>query len=192
MYLIQEVLVSAEVFSQKFVCHLDKCKGACCWEGDFGAPVSESEKEIIADILPRITPYLSSECQDRIADLGPTGYDSGYGGEVTTLMPDGSCAFLIREGGIAQCAFERAHSEGKTSWQKPISCHLYPIRVTSNEETGFEAMNYSEWDICSDACSLGEELNVPVYQFAKSAIIRKYGEAFYEEMDALYRDYINA
>ena len=191
MYLIQEILISAEVFHRKFICNLDKCKGACCWEGDFGAPVAHDEQEIIDGVLTDVLPYLSEQSQNRIKEQGPYQHDAGYGGIVTTLMDDGACAFLFKDDkGIAVCGFERAHRDGKTDFKKPISCHLYPLRVKTNKKTGFEAINYDEWDLCSDACQLGEEMSMPVFRFVKDALIRKYGQGFYDELEGVYEQVI--
>ncbi len=189
MYLIQEVLVSEEVFSRQFVCHIDKCKGACCWEGDYGAPVAKHEIEQINTAYPSVKQYLSDEAIAQIEDQGIAPYDKEYGGEVTPLMKDSSCAFLLKdETGTAVCSFQKAYNAGLTDFIKPVSCQLYPLRVTSNEDSGFEAINYDEWDICSAACKLGEELSMPVFRFVKDAIIRKYGEHFYAEMEQIYED----
>ena len=189
MYLIQEVLVSEEVFSRQFVCHIDKCKGACCWEGDFGAPVAKSEIEQIKQSYPAVKKHLSKDAIEQIEKQGLAPYDQEYGGEVTPLMEDKSCAFLLKDdSGAAVCSFQKAYQEGETEFIKPVSCQLYPLRVTSNEESGFEAINYDEWDICSAACSLGEKLSMPVFRFVKDAIIRKYGDRFYTEMEHIYED----
>lgn len=192
MFLIQEILVSSEVFNRKFVCNLSKCKGACCWEGDYGAPVASSEIEEIKESLDAVKTYLPIDNIDVINRIGPIVYDEKYKGNVTPLMKDGSCAYLFKnELGIATCSFEAAHKDGKSSFKKPISCHLYPIRIAKNEETDFEALNYDEWDICSDACQLGEELSVPVFRFLKDALIRQYGEEFYAELEGVYEQLID-
>lgn len=191
MYLIQEILVSAEVFNRKFICNLDKCKGACCWEGDFGAPVEDQEKAKIDQSLEAVLPYLSLESQQRISEQGPYQYNKEFDGVVTSLMDDGACAFLFKDdNGIAVCGFERAHHDSKTDFYKPVSCHLYPIRVKSNKKSGFEALNYDEWDICSPACDLGEEMSMPVFRFVKHALIRKYGQEFYDELEGVYEQLV--
>lgn len=185
MIAIDNVLISDDVIERKFVCNLKACQGACCWEGDYGAPVSEDEMVEIDEILDQVMPILSKESQDLIQ---LEGWDQQYGKDQwhgTHLHEDGSCVFLINnELGHAQCAFEKLWSEGKISYRKPLSCQMYPIRVISNPEQGFEAWNYDEWDICSAACSLGEELKVPVYEFLKEAIIRAKGEEFYSRLEA--------
>jgi hypothetical protein len=191
MYLIKEILVSAEVFNRKFICNLDKCKGACCWEGDFGAPVEDDEQDQILQSLDAVKPYLSEANIQKINENGAFHYDGEYGGHVTSLMDDGSCAFLFKDKlGHAVCSFERAFQEGKSTFRKPISCHLYPLRVKKNALSGFEAINYDEWDICSPACTLGEEMSMPVFRFTKDALIRAYGEEFYNELEDIYEQMI--
>ena len=186
MIYIDNVLVSEEVMTKKFVCNLNACKGACCWEGDFGAPVSDDEAAAISHYNTIISQRLPEEGQKILAKTeGFTYYD-----EVdklgTALYPDGKCVYLnFTASGIAQCAIEQAYKNNEIPVNKPISCHLYPIRVTVNEGLGFEAWNYDEWDICSAACSLGEELKVPIYQFVKDAIIRYKGEDFYNSLDEI-------
>ncbi len=185
MIIIQEVLISDDIVEKEFVCNIKRCKGACCWEGDYGAPVTSEEEEAIMEMLPNIIPRLTEEAKILISKDGPiTSYNKGkFRG--TTLLRDGSCAFLVKnELGQAQCSFEQYHREQPNDFKKPISCHLYPIRVSENEHTGFKAMNYDKWDICSDACALGEELKIPIYQFVKEAIIRAFDESFFEELDA--------
>ena len=185
MIIIQEKIVSTQLFQKSFVCNLTKCKGACCWEGDYGAPLETEEIEAIRDSYDVIQDYLPTENREYIEVNGLTRFYKGMNAEGTQLMPDKSCVFMNKDhNGIAVCGIEQAHRDGKTDFKKPISCHLYPIRISKNENTNFEALNYDEWEICSPACQLGEEMKVPVYQFLKEAIIRKYGEAFYEEMDA--------
>jgi Protein of unknown function (DUF3109) len=185
MLLIQDIIVSEEVVTEQFICNLNACKGACCWEGDFGAPLEKEELAILNDIYPVVKPYLTEQGKAAIEENGTATYFAGMEQHGTTLLDNGACAFMTKNQlGIACCGIEQAYKEGKTDFKKPISCHLYPIRVTKNEHTDFEAVNYDRWDICSAACSLGSEHKVPVYQFLKEPLIRKYGEAFYEELDA--------
>jgi len=189
--IIQDILVSDDVFLKSFICHLDKCKGACCQAGDFGAPLSAEEIDTISAYLKEILPYLPEDSRAKIEADGFHQYYKDMDSEGTTLMPDSACVFMNRnELGIATCGIEEAHRDGHTDFKKPISCHLYPIRVAKNEISGFEAINYNQWDICSDACQLGEQKQVRVFEFLKEAIIRCYGEAFFEEMSeaAKYMD----
>lgn len=184
MILVQEKLVSNDVVEQQFLCNLKACKGACCWEGDFGAPLENEELQTLENIYEEIKPFLLEEGKKAIEEQGVFAYykeDKEYG---TPLLKSGACAYLTYDDlGIAKCGIEQAYFAGKTEFRKPISCHLYPIRVTENEQTGFVALNYESWEICSPACDLGTKEKMPLYKFAKDAIIRKFGEEFYEELD---------
>ena len=180
MILIDDTLISEDLFSEEFVCNLAKCKGICCVEGDAGAPLDEDETKILDEIYPKIKPYLRPEGIQAIEEQGT--YTLDFEGDlVTPLVNNAECAYVIfDEKGYTKCAIEKAYEDGVIDWQKPISCHLYPIRIT--EYSNFSAINYHEWDICSDACTLGKELGVKVYQFLKKPLIRKYGEEFYQTL----------
>ncbi len=182
--MIQDKLVSDDLLEIEFLCNLDACKGACCWEGDYGAPVSKTEIKIIYRNYKEIEPYLTDEGKTVIEEKGLAIHYPEPKFMGTPLLKNGACAFMTFKDGIAQCGIELAHRDGKTDYKKPISCHLYPIRVTEEPELGFSALNYDKWDICNAACKKGKEAALPVYQFAKDALIRKYGEDFYEELDA--------
>ena len=176
---IDNKLLSSELFKKEFVCNLGACKGACCVEGNAGAPVEEHEVEILEKIYPKVAPYLTEKGRLAIDQQG-TSVD-GFGEKETPLIDGKECAYTIFEAnGTAKCGIEQAHTDGVIDWKKPISCHLYPIRIT--KYTDFEALNYDRWSICSDACTLGEELKVPVYVFLKEPLIRKYGPEFYDEV----------
>lgn len=180
MMKVGEILVSDDVREKEFVCNLDKCKGACCVEGDFGAPLDEDELAILEEIYPKVKPYLSKEGIKVIEKVGKHTVDDD--GDLVTPVIDGrECVYAIYDKkGVLKCGIEQAYYDGKVSWKKPISCHLYPIRITKKKE--FEALNYHKWHICSPACALGKELQVPVYKFLKDPLIRKYGEAWYEDL----------
>jgi hypothetical protein len=183
MLKVGEVLISDDVRDKEFVCNLEKCKGACCVEGDFGAPLDENELEILAEIYPTVKPYLSKEGIKVIEKVGTHTIDDD--GDLVTPVIDGrECVYAIYDKkGILKCGIEQAYLDGKTTWKKPISCHLYPIRITAKKN--FEALNYHKWHICSPACALGKELQVPVYKFLKDPLIRKYGEDWYKELETL-------
>ncbi len=174
-----KTVISDDIKEQSFVCDLSKCKGACCVEGDLGAPLDNNELEILDSIYESVRPYLSESGRDAIEAQGKYIYDSD--GEYSTPTIDGKeCAYAIHgENNILKCGIEAAWMDGMTSFQKPISCHLYPVRVTKYDD--YDALNYDRWPICSDACTLGEKLQVPVYKFVKDALIRKYGSAWYED-----------
>ena len=180
MIQIDDKLISEDLFSEEFVCNLAKCKGICCVEGDAGAPLDEDETKILDEIYPKIKSYLRPEGIQAIEEQGT--YTLDFEGDlVTPLVNNAECAYVIfDEKGYTKCAIEKAYEDGVIDWQKPISCHLYPIRIT--EYSNFSAINYHEWDICSDACTLWKELGVKVYQFLKKPLIRKYGEEFYQTL----------
>ncbi len=184
MILIDDVLISDDVVEKQFVCNIKKCKGICCIEGDSGAPVEKSETKILKKIYPKIKKYLTPEGIKAIEEQGTfvDEPDDEYTAYATPLIDFGACAYVNYEkDGAISCGIEKAWKDGVTDFQKPISCHLYPIRLKPMETV--TAVNYDVWDICSDACKLGEKLKVPVYVFLKDALIRKFGEEFYETLD---------
>jgi Fe-S-cluster containining protein len=185
MLIIQDVIVSEELVTEKFVCDLTACKGACCTEGDYGAPLGKNEMKLITQYADIIKDDLSEESKTVIEKNNGFEYYPEPKVWGTSCHDDGACVFLkTNEWGISMCNIEKLYSEGKIPFNKPASCHLYPIRVSKNEISGFEAWNYDRWDICSAACVKGEKEKVPVYKFLKNAIIRVKGESFYEELDA--------
>lgn len=185
MIIVQDKLISDDVVSEQFVCNLDACKGACCWEGDSGAPLEKAELPVLKDIYEAVKPYLLPEGVAAIEAQGTAVWFEEANEWGTTLVNNGPCAYMTYDAlGIAQCGIEQAWRDGKVAFRKPISCQLYPIRVEKNEVVGFEALNYDRWDICSAACEKGRREQVPVYQFLREALVRKYGQDFYDELDA--------
>ena len=186
MIIIDHVLVSDQVVEEQFVCDLTKCKGGCCEDGDAGAPLENKEKEYVKDFFEKVKPYMTKEGIKEIKQVGPYLYDREFGWVTPTI--DGKiCAYGYKDKeGIIKCAFEQAYNDGKIPWKKPISCHLFPIKLSkSKSDPGIEYMNYApREDLCKAACSLGKKLKVPAYVFLKDSIIRKYGETFYETLDA--------
>lgn len=181
MLIVDKAILSEDLIEQQFVCDLLKCKGACCVEGDLGAPLELDELAELEAELPAILPYLTKEGKEVIEKEGfyLKDWEDDYS---TTTINNRECVFAITdERGILSCGIEKAWKEGKTKFQKPISCHLYPIRISKYGEN--DALNYSRWDICSDACSNGKSLKVPVYKFLKGALVRKYGEGWYEMLE---------
>lgn len=188
MIIIQDKIISEELINEHFLCQLDACKGACCWEGDAGAPLDDPELHILEEIYETVKPYLSPAGRSAIKEQGLFVYDKADKEYRTSLVDNGPCSFMtLSKDGKAQCGIEQAWQDGKVNFRKPISCHLYPIRITHNKKTAFEALNYDRWDICSDACNAGKTAKLPIYQFVKEALIRKYGADFYEELDNLVK-----
>lgn len=181
MILVGNAVLSDDIKENFFVCDLEACKGACCVEGDAGAPLEDDETKILEDIYPLVKDYLTEEGRKVIEEQGTWVVD-GVGDKVTPTIGDNrECAYaLYDDRGILKCGIEQAYLDGKTTWKKPISCHMYPIRVTKYDD--FEALNYDRWHICDSACALGSSLQVPIYKFLKDALIRKYGEAWYQEL----------
>ncbi len=185
MLVIKDTLISLDIVEENFVCDLNACKGACCTEGDYGAPLKADEMATITQYLAIIKENLPERSKNILnTETGFTYYKEPkvWG---TTCHDDGACIFLTtNEIGIAICGIEKTYYEGKIPFKKPISCHLYPVRITKNEISGFEAWNYDRWDICSAACTKGDREKVPIYKFVKEAIIREKGQDFYDELDA--------
>lgn len=181
MIQIEDKLISEDVFTEQFVCNLSKCKGACCVEGDVGAPLDKNETLILERIFDKVKPYLRPEGVKALEEQGTWTLDPNDNDYVTPMIEGKECAYVIfDEKGVTKCGIEKAYEDGAVDWQKPISCHLYPIRA--NQYSTFVALNYHEWEICNDACILGKELQVPVYKFLKTPLIRKYGEEFYSTL----------
>jgi len=180
---IDDKLISTELFDRKFVCDLNACKGACCIHGDQGAPLTQAEASLMETIVDEVKPYMRPEGIEAIEDIG-VWYMDPWNEPAVTLVNGQECAFVyFDETQTAKCAIEKAYYEGKISWKKPISCHLYPIRVS---KVGTDlALNYNEWDICSPACACGEKLDVPVYKFLKEPLVRAFGEEFFNDLEGI-------
>ena len=180
MFQLKKTIVSELILEKDFVCNLSACKGACCVAGDAGAPLDQAEVARLKEIYPKIKSTLRPEGVAAIEANG-TATKNDFDEYETTLVDNAECAYvLFDENEIAKCGIEAAYNKGLIDWQKPISCHLYPIRVKKFSE--FEAVNYEQWDICDPACSLGASLKVPVYKFVKDALVRRFGETWYEEL----------
>lgn len=181
MIAIDNVLISDDVIEAKFVCDLHKCKGGCCEDGDAGAPLEKEEKKIIDENFEVIKPYLTKEGLKEIETQGKYLYDREFGW-VTPTIGGKICAYGFRDAqGIIKCGIEQAYYDGKLQWKKPISCHLYPIRISKSKS--YTNVNYEPRDVlCKPACTLGKKLKLPVYQFLKEAIVRKFGTEFYNAL----------
>lgn len=186
MIAIDNKLISDEILEEHFVCDLSRCKGGCCEDGDAGAPMEKWELQELNDHYELIRPYMSREGIQEIERQGKYVYDAEFGW-VTPTINGQICAYGFRDAqGIIKCSIEQAHYEGKLEWKKPISCHLFPIRIQhSKRDPDMEYVNYEpREDLCQAACRLGKLLKVPVYVFLKEALIRKYGEDFYQTLSA--------
>lgn len=187
MFQIDDTLVNRDVIECKFLCDLSKCKGYCCVEGDSGAPLRKDEVKKLKDVLPVIWDDLSPEAQAIIKKQG-VSYVDEEGDLVTSIVNGKDCVFTCYdENGICKCAVEKAFREGKTDFYKPISCHLYPVRIT--EYKTFTAVNYHKWDICKVAELLGEKENVPVYKFLKEPLIRRFGKEWYATLEKIAEEW---
>lgn len=181
MFQIGKTIISEEILENDFLCNLTACKGTCCIDGNAGAPLEEKETEILVDIYSDVKSFLRAEGIAAIEEQG--AFVKGEDGEwETPLVNDSECAYVIFDGqGVAKCGLEEAYNQRVTKWKKPVSCHLYPVRV--REYTGLTAVNYHKWEICDSACALGSELSVPIYKFVKEALIRKFGLPWYSELE---------
>lgn len=180
MIQIDDTLISFDLLDQYFLCDLGKCKGICCIEGESGAPLEKEEEALLEEVLPVIWDDLTPKAQDVINKQGVAYIDSD--GDLVTSIVDGkNCVFTCNDAdGICKCAIEKAYREGRTTFYKPISCHLYPVRITKYKK--FEAVNYHRWEICKVAEVLGKRERLPLYRFLKEPLIRKYGEEWYEAL----------
>lgn len=185
MIAIDNALISDSILSEQFVCDLNKCKGGCCVDGDAGAPLEKEELKIIDEIYETVKQYMTPEGIKEIERQGHYVYDREFGW-VTPTIEGQICAYGFRDkAGIVKCAIEQAYLDGKVHWKKPISCHLFPIIAKKSKRDDTVLVNYEpREDFCKAACSLGKKLKVPVYVFLKEPIIRKFGEAFYEALEA--------
>jgi len=179
MIAIDKTLISDDLGSIRFACDLSACKGQCCVDGDAGAPLDEEEISILEDYLDEIKPYMTPEGILQVELNGVFDYDM-FGMYVTPLVNGRECAFVYHDSGIAFCAIEKACKEGKIPFLKPVSCHLYPVRISKYND--FDAVNYNEWHICKPALLNGKENDIPLYVFLKDSLIRKYGEEWYKEL----------
>ena len=181
MIIVEDAIISDDIVEKQFICNIEKCKGACCIEGDLGAPLEMDELAVFEEIYEKVKPYLSKEGIAEIEEQGV--YVKDFEGDFSTpTIGDKECAYAVYDKeNVLQCGIEQAYNDGLISYRKPMSCYLYPIRVKKFGRN--ESLNYDKWDICSDACSLGEKLGVPIYKFLKDPLIQKYGEGWYEKLE---------
>lgn len=191
MIVIDDKTISDDVVEEQFVCDLNACKGACCIEGAFGAPLDKDELPILDEIYETVKPLLTQHGIEAIEKQGKHVYVKENKEYYTPLMEKSKgCAWLAHDdNGIVICAIEKAYRAGVIDWKKPISCHLYPIRITKYKH--YDAVNYERWNICKAACKNGKALKVPVYKFLKEPLIRKYGEEFYSTLELRVQEKLN-
>ncbi len=183
MFQIGKTLVSEALLTDEFVCNLSACKGACCYEGEAGAPLTDEETKTLTAISSTILPYLRPEGASVIKSQGV--FVKGADGDWETPLVQGKeCAYATQDAkGTWSCGIEEAYNAGAVTFKKPISCHLYPVRIQDYSE--FSAVNYHQWPICHAACTLGQELKVPVYRFVKEALERKFGKQWFLELESV-------
>lgn len=180
MIVIDHTIVSDDLLLRQFACSLNQCKGACCVAGDSGAPLDFEETAVLDEISDAVKPYMTEAGIEATQKFGNWLIDSE--GDFVTPLVNGvhQCAYAFFDNGIAKCAIEKAYLEGKTTFRKPISCHLYPVRITRHRD--YDAVNYNQWDVCAPACTNGEKLGIRVYEFVKDGLIRKYGTEWYDQL----------
>jgi hypothetical protein len=191
MLLIDQTRISEELIKKAFVCDLSACKGACCVAGASGAPLEANEADALKKDFNKIKPYMVAQGISAVKKQGYAVYDSD--GDLTTPLvgPEKECAYVYFDADqTAKCAIEKAYTEGKLSWNKPLSCHLYPIRINRNKE--IEVLKYSRWSVCAPACENGARLKVPVYKFLKAPLIRKFGVQWFKKLDELASRYLQS
>lgn len=184
MRVVKGVLVSEELIDNFFSCDIQACLGICCCEGDAGAPLEASEIAELEENFPIFNKYMTKEGVDIVASNGVYCEDDD-GELVTPLLSNEACAYIYVENNIAKCAIEKAYEKGEIDFQKPISCHLYPIRIKKLPD--YEALNYHQWHVCKDACIKGKQQNIRVIHFLKKPLIRKYGKEWYAELEKVIK-----
>ncbi len=180
MIIVDDKFVSDDIRDVCFHCDIDKCFGACCVDGDAGAPLEEEEVALLEDDIDYIKPYMTEKGRREVEKYGVFDYDAS-GALVTPLVGNDECAYAnFEENGMAYCAIEIAHMDGRTSFRKPISCHLYPIRIVNYKD--YDAVNFHQWHICKDALAKGKNKGTPIYKFCKDALVRQYGKEWYDKL----------
>ncbi|NUM32283.1 MAG: DUF3109 family protein [Bacteroidetes bacterium] len=190
MIIVGQALISENIIEKKFVCNVSKCLGKCCVEGDRGAPLEESEIDEIEKNIEKIKPFMDNEGLKLLSKNGFFEIDPSDNEYVTTCRTNGACVFAVFENNIAFCAIEKSFENYESDFIKPISCHLYPIRVSKYGD--FINFNFNEWDICKSACTNGNTLNIQLFKFLKNSLIRKMGEEWYNELEAVADEWIKS
>ena len=179
---IDDKIVSVDILTTDFLCDVARCKGICCVEGNAGAPLEMDEMDVLEELYPIYEKYMTPEGREAIERDGFAVVD--IDGDLTTpLVNDAECAYSYNEGGVTLCAIEKVYLAGECSWRKPISCHLYPIRV-AKFSNGTYGLNFHRWNVCASAFECGRKMGVPAYKMLKEAITRAFGEEFYAALEA--------
>jgi hypothetical protein len=178
-------LISEDLFEKRFVCDLNACKGQCCVAGESGAPLEKEEAVLLDELWDKFKQYIPEAGHRSVEQYGTSTIDED--GDLVTPLVEGrkECAYTIFENGIALCGIEKAWKAGAIPFRKPISCHLYPIRVAKLKF--HDGLNYHQWPICKPACSCGAKLDVPVFRFLRDALVRQYGQEWYDELEQIYQ-----
>lgn len=185
MFQVKDTLISDDVIEKHFVCDLSKCKGACCIKGDAGAPLTADEVSLLPKIIEKIKPYLRHQGVKAIEKQGTHVIDR-ENETVTPLVNEEECAYVVFDGEIAKCGIEKAFNEGAIDFQKPVSCHLYPVRIRKFDR--LTAVNYDTWDICAPARENGQNMGVTVASFVKDALIRRFGSDWYKHLSIAVKE----
>ncbi len=188
MFEINNTIVSRDIFTQLFNCDLSKCHGECCVQGESGAPLEEDETKLLGKLLPSIAPFMRKEAVDSVKQQGVFVIDTD-GEYVTPLLDGKECVYTIFDKGIARCAIEMAFLKKKISFRKPLSCHLYPIRIGKLKD--MEAVNYHRWTVCAPAISNGREKKTVLFDFLKEPLIRKFGKKWFDDLTTAFAQYIS-
>ncbi len=189
MYLVDNLLISEDLLEEHFACDLKHCRGACCWEGDWGAPLEDWECTQLFENREILRSFVSAGGNRTIDNHGTSVFYPEPNIQGTPLVEGGACAYLQFDAdGTGRCSIETAYQAGAIDFQKPISCHLYPVRHSKVENSPFEALNYEKWDICKRACDQGVKMKISLFRFVKEALIRKFGKTFYAKLEDLYQD----
>ena len=189
MIKVDNCLVSEDVVDQAFACNVLACKGVCCIEGDAGAPLDLDEIDIIEKNIESIKTEMDETGLALLEKEGFAEKDPFDMMDVPTCKENKECVFVVRKDGILNCAIEIANKKNNFNFPKPISCHLYPIRLDKYNE--YYALNYHRWSICSDACTKGRDENIMVYQFAQNALERKFGKEWYSTLETAVKEFLN-
>lgn len=180
MFHIQDTIVSLDILEKEFCCDLESCKGCCCIEGDAGAPLTDEEEKKLQAVLPVLLPDMTKEARQVVEECGLSYFDPS-GEKVTQIVNGKDCVFARTDhNGWCYCLIEKAYNAGKIDFKKPISCHLYPIRLS--EHPTFTAVEYHRWDICHCARVLGKKQHIPLYRFLREPLIRRFGQEWYDEL----------